>query len=188
MELTPNTPNSPDYQQLLAQISGTFSQGQARAAQAVNTALIDTYWQVGQHIVEFEQAGQERAAYGKALLEDLARDLTLRHGRGFSRSNINRMRLFFLYYPICAKASHKLSWSHYVELLKLDDELERSFYEQQAIAEQWSVPELKRQKNSQLFCAWPPAKTKRACCNWPSRDKWSNNPPTCCANPMYLSF
>ena len=61
------------------------------------------------------------------------------------------MRLFYQYYPICAKASHKLSWSHYVELLKLNDELERSFYEKQAIAEQWSVPELKRQKNSQLF-------------------------------------
>jgi predicted nuclease of restriction endonuclease-like (RecB) superfamily len=160
MELTPNLPNSPDYQQLLAQISGTFSQGQARAAQAVNTVLIDTYWQVGQHIVEFEQAGQQRATYGKALLEDLARDLTLRHGRGFSRSNINRMRLFFLYYPICAKASHKLSWSHYVELLKLDDELERSFYEQQAIAEQWSVPELKRQKNSQLFLRLAASKDK----------------------------
>ena len=96
MELNPNTPNSTGYQQLLAQISGTFSQGQARAAQAVNTVLIDTYWQVGQHIVEFEQAGQQRATYGKGLLEDLARDLTLRHGRGFSRSNINRRRLFFL--------------------------------------------------------------------------------------------
>jgi hypothetical protein len=84
---------------------------------------------VGQHIVEFEQAGQLRATYGKALLEPPARDLTLRRGRGFSRSNINRMRLFFLYYPICATASHKLSWSQYVELLKLDDELARSFYE-----------------------------------------------------------
>jgi hypothetical protein len=140
-----------DYQQLLEEISGSYIQGQVRAAQAVNLVLIDTYWQVGRHIVEFEQAGQQRATYGKALLDDLSRDLTLRHGRGFSRSNINRMRLFYQYYPICAKASHKLSWSHYVELLKLNDELERSFYEKQAIAEQWSVPELKRQKNSQLF-------------------------------------
>ena len=86
-----------------------------------------------------------------ALLEDLARDLTLRHGRGFSRSNLSYMRLFYQRYPICETTSHKLSWSHLVELLKLDDELERSFYEQQAIAEQWSVKELKRQKKSQLF-------------------------------------
>ncbi|WP_310645426.1 PDDEXK nuclease domain-containing protein [Limnohabitans sp.] len=165
MELNTNTsnspnPNNPGYQQLLAQISGTFSQGQARAAQAVNTVLIDTYWQVGQHIVEFEQAGQQRATYGKALLEDLARDLTLRHGRGFSRSNLSYMRLFYQRYPICEKASHKLSWSHLVELLKLDDELERGFYEKQAIAEQWSVPELKRQKNSQLFLRLAASKDK----------------------------
>jgi hypothetical protein len=153
MELKPKNPRptSEGYEHLLAKISGTFSQGQAQAAQAVNTALIDTYWQVGQHIVEFEQAGQQRAAYGQALLADLALDLTLRHGRGFSRSNLTYMRLFYQRYPICETVSHKLSWSHLVELLKLDDELERSFYEKQAIAEQWSVKELKRQKNSQLF-------------------------------------
>ena len=139
------------YNRLLEQISGTYTQGQFRAVQAVNSTLIDTYWQVGRHIVEFEQGGEQRAGYGKALLEQLARDLTLRHGKGFSRSNLNHMRLFYQRYPICEKASHKLSWSHFVELLKLDDELERGFYEQQAIAEGWSVPELRRQKSSQLF-------------------------------------
>lgn len=143
--------NDSGYGRLLEQISGAYTQGRARAAQAVNTALIDTYWQVGRHIVEFEQGGEQRAAYGKALLEQLARDLTLRHGKGFSRSNLNHMRLFYQCYPICEKASHKLSWSHYVELLKLDDELERGFYERQSLAEGWSVPELKRQKASRLF-------------------------------------
>jgi hypothetical protein len=133
------------YGALLDQISGVFSQGQAQALRAINAALINTYWQVGRHIVEFEQAGQKRAVYGKALLEELAKDLKLRHGRGFSRSNLSHMRQFFLRYPdfsICEKASHKLSWSHYVELLKLDDELERQFYEKQTLAEAWSVPEL----------------------------------------------
>jgi predicted nuclease of restriction endonuclease-like (RecB) superfamily len=157
MELTHS--NS-DYTGLLERISGTFNHAQLRAAQAVNSILIDTYWQVGQHIVEFEQAGQQRAAYGKALLEALARDLTLRHGRGFSRSNLNHMRLFYQRYPICAKASRKLSWSHYVELLKLDDPLERGFYEQQAIAERWSVPELKRQKAASLFLRLAASKDK----------------------------
>lgn len=139
------------YQGLLEQISDVYTQGRVRAVQAVNVELIETYWRIGRHIVEFEQGGQERAGYGKALLEELARDLTLRHGKGFSRSNLNHMRQFYLRYPIREKPSHKLSWSHYVELLKLDDDLERSFYEQQAIAEGWSVPELKRQKASQLF-------------------------------------
>jgi len=92
---------------------------------------LDTYWKVGRHIVEFEQKGKARAAYGKALLKELARDLTLRHGRGFSRSNIIRIRQFYLAYPKGATASQLLTWSHMVELLKIDDPLERSFYEQQ---------------------------------------------------------
>lgn len=139
------------YVHLLEQISSACIQGQSRAAQAVNTVLIETYWQVGRHIVEFEQGGQERAGYGKALLEQLARDLTLRHGKGFSRSNLIRIRQFYLAYPKGATLSHQFSWSHIVELLKIDDPLERSFYEQQAQRETWSVRELVRQKASQLF-------------------------------------
>lgn len=184
MDLTGNH----DYQQLLEEISGSYIQGQVRAAQAVNLVLIDTYWQVGRHIVEFEQAGQQRAAYGKALLDDLSRDLTLRHGRGFSRSNINRMRLFYQYYPICAKASHKLSWSHYVELLKLNDELERSFYEKQAIAEQWSVPELKRQKNSQLFLRLAASKDKAGLLQLAQQGQLVEQPTDLMREPYVFEF
>jgi hypothetical protein len=147
MELT----TTDGYRHLLRQISDTYTQGQVRAVQAVSTHLIETYWQVGRHIVEFEQAGQVRAEYGTALIQTLASDLGLRHGKGFSRSNLVYMRLLYLRYPISQKPSHQLSWSHYVELLKLDDELERGFYERQAIAERWSVPELKRQKAASLF-------------------------------------
>ena len=147
MELTDNA----QYSQLLAKIDATASRGKAQAMQAVNRELLTTYWQIGQHIVEFEQAGQVRADYGKALLEQLARDLSLRHGRGFSRSNLIRIRQFYLCYQKGATLSHQLSWSHFVELLKIDDPLERGFYEKQAIAERWSVRELLRQKASSLF-------------------------------------
>lgn len=156
MELT----GTGGYRQLLEQISGTYTAGQARAAQAVNTQLIETYWQVGRHIVEFEQAGNLRAEYGKALINQLAADLGLRHGKGFSRSNLIYMRLFYLRYPIGETPSHLLSWSHYFELLKLDDDLERGFYEKQAIAERWSVAELKRQKASSLFLRFAASKDK----------------------------
>jgi predicted nuclease of restriction endonuclease-like (RecB) superfamily len=132
-----------EYQNLLGKISATYSQGKFRAHQAVNTHLIETYWQIGQYIVEFEQGGNIKAEYGKALLANLAKDLTLLHGKGFSRSNLVYMRLFYLRYPISQMPSHQLSWSHYVELLKLDNDLERGFYEKQAIAERWSVAELK---------------------------------------------
>lgn len=146
-ELTANI----EYQNLLGRIANVYTQGRIRAHQAVNTELIETNWQIGQHIVEFEQCGSVKAEYGKALLTNLGRDLTLRHGKGFSHSNLIYMRLLYLRYPISQKPSDLLSWSHYVELLKIDDALERSFYEKQSIKDSWSVPELKRQKASALF-------------------------------------
>ncbi len=155
-----NLSTSTDYQQLLLQLSEAYTQGQARAFQAINTQLVETYWQLGRYIVEFEQGGLERAAYGQALIQQLATDLRLRHGRGFSRTNLVYMRLFYLRYPISQKPSDQLSWSHYVELLKIDDDLERSFYQQQSIAERWSVPELKRQKAASLFLRLAVSKDK----------------------------
>ena len=152
----------PDYQGLLRRISEVYTNGQVRACQAVNAQLTETYWQIGHDIVEFEQGGKNRAEYGKALLTTLSRDLSLRHGKGFSRSNIIRIRQLYLAYPKGAKPSHLLSWSHFIELLKLDDPLERSFYEQQAIRDKWSVPELQRQKKSSLFLRLAAGKDKAA--------------------------
>jgi predicted nuclease of restriction endonuclease-like (RecB) superfamily len=140
-----------EYQKLLDQIAATYTQGRIRASQAINRELIKTYWEIGRHIVEFEQGGKTKAVYGTALLTQLAKDLTVSCGKGFSRSNLNRFRQLYLLYPICATLSHKLSWSHIVELLKIDNPLERSFYENQTIAERWSVRELVRQKDTALF-------------------------------------
>jgi len=150
------------YQSLLGKISEVYATGQTQATQAVNAHITETYWQIGRDIVEFEQGGKTRADYGTGLLASLSRDLSLRHGKGFSRSNVKRFRQFYLVYPKGAKASHLLSWSHYVELLKLDDELERSFYEQQSLREKWSVPELMRQKKSSLFLRLAAGKDKDA--------------------------
>lgn len=99
------------YLDLLQQISDTYTQGRIQAVQAANTHITQTYWQVGRQIVEFEQAGKIRAEYGRALLVKLSADLGLRHGRGFSRSNLTYMRLLYQRYPICEKPSHILSWS-----------------------------------------------------------------------------
>lgn len=149
-----------DYQHLVNQISKTYLQGQKKAVVAINKYHLDTYWQIGQYIVEFEQGGKAKAEYGKGLIENLSKDLSLLHGRGFSLSNLKRMRQFYLVYPISAKPSHQLSWSHYVELLKIDDELERSFYEKQSLLENWSIPELMRQKKSSLFLRLAASKDK----------------------------
>lgn len=155
-----NNPH-PEYQHLLLKISDTYQAGQVKATQAVNIQLLETYWQIGQHIVEFEQGGNERAEYGKALISNLAKDLSLTHGKGFSASNVKRFRQFYLAYPIGATMSHQLSWSHVVEFLKIDDPLERRFYEKQTQIENWTVRELVRQKNTALFQRLALSKNKK---------------------------
>lgn len=150
------------YQDLLGRISQTYTEGRLRAYQSVNTQMTETYWNIGRDIVEYEQRGKARADYGKALLVRLSRDLGLRHGKGFSRSNLIRFRQFYLAFPNGATLSHHLSWSHVVELLKIDDALERAFYQQQAISEHWSVRELQRQKETSLFLRLAAGKDKAA--------------------------
>ncbi len=149
-----------NYKGLVSQIDNIYNTGQQKAIIAVNSHLVETYWKIGEYIVEFEQNGNERAKYGKGLLQNLSKDLTLLHGKGFSRSNLTYMRMFYLEFPICETASHILTWSHYVELIKISDKLERSFYEQQTNIENWSVKELKRQKKSSLYLRLAASKDK----------------------------
>ena len=140
-----------DYQQLVSNITSLWHQAKENAICAVNTELLEANWQTGKYIVEFEQGGKVRAEYGKQLLVNLAKDLTLLNGRGFSRSNLSYMRKFYLSFPKCETVSHKLTWSHYFEILKCDEPLEMQFYLKQCIKEGWKVRELKRQMKSALF-------------------------------------
>ncbi len=158
--MTTNKIQNTDYKQLVSHISEIFVQGQQKAILTVNSYLIETYWKIGQYIIKFEQGGNARAEYGKRLLEQLSKDLSLLHGKGFSLSNLKRMRQFYQTFPISAMTSHQLSWSHYVELLKIDDPLERSFYEKQTLIEHWSVAQLIRQKKSSLYLRLTASKSK----------------------------
>lgn len=142
---------SSDYQELLERITDLWAHAQESVYVEMNKEHLKANWETGKYIVEFEQNGNLKAEYGAQLLCNLARDLTVRRGRGFSRSNLNYMRKFYITFPICETLSHKLSWSHYFELLKCDDSLEREFYYHQAITERWTVRELKRQIKSLLF-------------------------------------
>jgi len=94
------------YENLLKQIAATYQQGRQSATIAVNAHLVNTYWAIGQYIVEYEQGGKERAEYGNALIKNLSRDLVLNLGRGFGVSNLKRMRQFYLEYPKGATVSH----------------------------------------------------------------------------------
>ena len=139
------------YQSLIEQIGGLLQSGRQKAIQSVNTILVQTYWQIGRYIVEFEQHGNERAEYGTQLFERLSKDLTTAYGKGFGRSNLLYMRKLYLSFQISGTLSHKLTWSHYYEILKADSELEIGFYSKQCENENWSVRELKRQMKSSLF-------------------------------------
>jgi predicted nuclease of restriction endonuclease-like (RecB) superfamily len=177
-----------EYQSLLGRISEVYTTGQMRAHQAVNVHITETYWQIGHDIVEFEQRGKVRADYGTALLANLSRDLKLRHGKGFSRSNVSRFRQFYLVYPKGATASHILSWSHVIELLKIEDPLERSFYEQQAIREKWAVRELQRQKNTSLFLRLAAGKDKDAILQLASQGLIVSQPTDILRDPFVFEF
>ena len=176
------------YQQLLGRISEVYTAGQLRAHQAVNVVMTETNWQIGHDIVEFEQGGKARADYGRGLLGTLSRDLTLRHGKGFSRSNVIRIRQFYLAYPKGATASHLLSWSHIVELLKIDDPLERSFYEQQTIREKWAVRDLQRQKKSSLFLRLAAGKDRDAILQLAQQGQVIEQPADLLRDPFVFEF
>ena len=142
---------NPNYQELLQHVGDTLEQGRSRAAAAVNSAVVATYWEIVRQIVEYEQGGSAKAEYGSALLKKLSKDLTNLYGKGFSHSNLIYMRKLYLTYPKSQTLSDFLNWSQYIELLKIDDPLERSFYEKEAESERWGVRELKRQMDSMLF-------------------------------------
>ena len=105
---------------------------------AVNTEMINLYWNIGKIIMEIQQ-GEERAAYGDAVLEKLSEKLTKEFGKGFSKRNLERMRKFYIYFPIATTVSSQLSWSHYLELLKIAEKQKRNFYLQETINSKWSV-------------------------------------------------
>ena len=140
-----------DYNLLVNNISVLWNNAKEKAITAVNTELLEANWRTGQYIVEFEQGGKARAEYGKQLLVKLSKDLTRLNGKGFNRSNLTYMRKLYLAFPKCGTLSHKLTWSHYYEILKCEDTLEIQFYMKQCINECWNVRELKRQMKSCLF-------------------------------------
>lgn len=138
-------------EKLILDIEKTVINAKENISYSVNHTITETYWTIGKYIVESEQDGKIRAAYGSKMLTMLSRELTLRLGKGYSRPNLNNMRKFYLCYPICQTVSDKLSWSHICELIKIDDELERSFYEKETVKEKWDVRTLRRQMESALF-------------------------------------
>jgi predicted nuclease of restriction endonuclease-like (RecB) superfamily len=133
------------------QVREILASARDRAWQAINTAMVDAYWDVGRIIVEEEQAGKGRADYGKRVIDGLSERLQVEFGRGYDRSNLFHMRAFFLAYPKVDALRRQLSWTHYRILLRVDKPDARAFYEAEAVNARWSTRELARQVASLLF-------------------------------------
>ena len=169
---------SRDYDVILNRVVGLIEEARGASARTVNAIMTRTYWLIGRHIIEFEQGGKTRAEYGAELIKRLTGDLSARYGRGFSKRNLEQMRLFYLGWPIAQTVSaqsgteHRspksrqkaqtlsaqlttpnfpLPWSAYVRLLSITSDQARKFYETEALRGGWSVRQLDRQINSLFY-------------------------------------
>ena len=140
-----------DNTEMIEDIKNIIISSRKKIAYEVNNNMLIAYWNVGRIIVENEQNGNIKAEYGKQILKELSKELKKILGSGFSVSNLQYMRKFYIIYQKQQTLSVKLSWSHYCGLLSIENEEERNFYEKECINSNWSVRELKRQLDTSLF-------------------------------------
>ncbi|MCU6713357.1 PDDEXK nuclease domain-containing protein [Megasphaera butyrica] len=155
-------------QDFLQGVSEVLAKARKNAKTAVNLSMVYAYFEIGRMIVEEEQHGANRAAYGKQILKELSAYLTKIYGKGFSVTNLKQMRQFYLAYAndqigqtlsdqfknlptVSTGRKFYLSWSHYLKLMRIDNIEERHFYEIESVKNDWSLSELKRQFNSALY-------------------------------------
>ena len=182
------TTKNKNYEILIHQISQIAYNGKKQLSTNINNVLIETYWNIGKYIVEFEQAGEARAEYGKNLLVNLSNDLTIRLGKGYSKSNLFNMRLFYQRFPIFHTVSGKLNWSHIIEIIAIENELERNFYLNESINESWSVRELRHHKERGLFMQLAIGKNKEQILALSEKGNLLEDPEDIIKNTYTLDF
>ncbi|MFH1565379.1 MAG: PDDEXK nuclease domain-containing protein [bacterium] len=180
--------NQNEYNYLLSNIGDILDKGRKQAYKSVNNILVQTYWEIGKTIVEFEQKGNVKAEYGTELLDNLSKDLKSQFGKGFSRRNVLDMRRFYAAHPKWQTVSAELSWSHYVQLVGIEDNLTRNFYEKQCIKEKWSIRELNRQKDAMLFERIALSKDKKGVLEISKKGQIIKNPKDIIKEPYVLEF
>lgn len=135
-------------------IKAILEQARSKARSAVNSAMVEAYWLIGQRIVQEEQQGSSRAVYGDRMLAKLSRALSASLGKGFSYANLRNFRQFYLTYPdqeICYTVCSKLSWSHNRLIMREEDPKARAYYLAESVSQQWSVRQLERNLQSRSF-------------------------------------
>jgi len=135
---------------LFNKVASLLKEARQSVVQTVNKTMVYTYFEIGRMIIEEEQNGKERAEYGKQILKELSKRLNAEFGKGFSQRNLEQMRQFYLTYSKAQtlSAEFNLSWSHYLKLMRIDNEDERNYYQIEAYNNNWSLRELQRQFDS----------------------------------------
>jgi predicted nuclease of restriction endonuclease-like (RecB) superfamily len=171
-------------------IAGLLKQARSSVVRTINLTMVRTYFEVGKLIVEEEQNGKERAEYGKQLIEELSQRLNQEFGKGFSATNLKQMRSFFLMYSKGQTLSDEfdLSWSHYLKLMRIDDEKERRFYEIESIKNNWSLRELQRQYDSALYARLALSRDKNKVLELSQKGLVIEHPKDAVKDPYILEF
>lgn len=175
---------------LYNKIASILEESRKFVASTVNTAMVQTYFEIGRLIVEEEQHGNIRAEYGKETLKKLSEKLTANYGKGFSVTNLKQMRDFYLTYQIRQTVSDQftLSYSHYLFLMRIDNPDERKFYEIEATSSNWSLRELKRQFDSALYERLSLSKDKEKVKLLAQQGQVIENPSDIVKDPYVLEF
>ena len=139
-----------EVNELFSSIKELVINSRSKVYRAVNQEMLNLYWNIGKMLSSI-QRGSIRAAYGEQIIASVSKLLTEEFGNGFSIQNLRKMRHFYRVFQIRSTLSSELSWSHYVEIIKIDNELKRNFYIQECINSNWSVRELERQIDSLLY-------------------------------------
>lgn len=177
-----------NYRGLVEAIGIILRQARHKAFQDVDRTLTRAYWQIGRHIVVYEQENDMKADYGSELLDRIAHDLRKKYGRGFSRSNVFNFRRLYLDYPKIQSVPGFLSWTHIVALLSVDDNLARRFYERECAANRWSTRELERQIDSMLFERLALSKNKKGVMKLAAKGHIIDEAHDVVKNPYILEF
>ena len=136
---------------LFSHIKAVLDEACTKISRSVNSAMVQAYWNVGKYIVEYEQQGEQRAEYGKNVINDLSVRFVKEYGNDFIATNLRYMRQFYLCFPIYHTLCDKLSWSHCRTLVKVQNKTAREFYLSECISKNWSVCQLERQINRLFY-------------------------------------
>ena len=173
----------------LEQVKSLLFEAQQRVVHSVNSIMVQTYFELGKQIVEHEQEGKNYANYGEYLLEALSENLTKEFGKGYSKRNLELIRKFYLTYKIAkSPISQSISWTHYLHLMRIQNEDERVFYENEIVSNNWSVRELNRQISTSLYERLLLSKNKRDILKLSQEGQIIEKPKDIIKDPYILEF